>query len=76
MRIEFLKAAAMDDIVTVETSPLALGGASVELSQRILRGPVVLFTAQVKVACVAGGRAIRLPKAVHAALAGYMVTGH
>ena len=76
LRVEFLKAAAMDDIVTVETSPLALGGASLELNQRILRGPVVLLTAEVKVACVAGGRAIRLPKAVHAALGAHMVTGH
>ena len=74
MTIEFLKAAVMDDIVRVETTPAALGGASIDLSQRILRGPEVLLTAQVRVACVAGGRAARLPKAVRAALASAMVT--
>ena len=38
MTLEFLKAAAMDDIVCVETTPAALGGASIDLTQRILRG--------------------------------------
>jgi acyl-CoA thioester hydrolase len=74
MTVEFLKAALMDDIVSVETTPAALGGASIDLIQRILRGQDVLLTAEVRVACVAGGRATRLPKAVRAALESVMVT--
>lgn len=69
MRIDFRKPAFMDDIVCVETVAQELGGASVELAQRILRGAEVLVTAQVKVACVAGGRAVRLPAFVRAKLA-------
>ena len=66
MQIDFCKPARMDDIVTVETWPLDVGGASVELAQRVLRGVEMLVSAQVRVACVAGGRAVRLPPGVRA----------
>jgi len=61
MEIDFLKPAVMDDLLTVETTPLRVGGASLELTQRILRGPDALVSARVRVACVIDGRAARLP---------------
>ena len=70
MNVEFLKPARMDDLLTIETTPRALGGASMELDQRVLRGEEVLITAQVRIACVANGRPARMPKAVREALCG------
>lgn len=61
MTIDFLRPARMDDLLTVETTPKEARGASLSLSQRILRGEEVLVTAEVTVACVGGGRARRIP---------------
>ena len=61
MLIDFVRPAVMDDALTVETRPTLARGATMELDQRILRGEEVLVTAQVKVACVGGGRARRIP---------------
>jgi acyl-CoA thioester hydrolase len=61
MLIDFVKPAVMDDLLTVETKPTLARGATMELDQRILRGDEVLVTAQVKVACVGGGKARRIP---------------
>lgn len=70
MNIEFLKAAKMDDVVTVETSTREVKGASAILAQRVLRGDDILVTAEVRVAAVAGGRAARLPADVREKLVG------
>ena len=61
MLIDFVKPAVMDDLLTIETKPTLARGATMELDQRILRGEEVLVTAQVKVACVGGGKARRIP---------------
>lgn len=61
MLIDFVRPAVMDDLLTVETRPTLARGATMELDQRILRGEEVLVTAQVKVACVGGGKARRIP---------------
>jgi acyl-CoA thioester hydrolase len=61
MTIDFLKPAVMDDLLTVETRSVAARGATMDLEQRVLRGEDVLVTAQVRVACVGGGRARRIP---------------
>jgi acyl-CoA thioester hydrolase len=61
MDLGFVKPAVMDDLLTVETRVTALGGASLALDQRVLRGAETLVTANVKVVCVEGGRAKRLP---------------
>ncbi|WP_376986026.1 tol-pal system-associated acyl-CoA thioesterase [Bosea sp. R86505] len=61
MTIDFLKPAVMDDLLTIETRSVAARGATMDLEQRVLRGEDVLVTAQVKVACVGGGRARRIP---------------
>lgn len=62
MSIDWLKPALMDDLLTIETTPTVARGASMEISQRVLRGEVVLVTAQVTVACVGGGKARRIPE--------------
>jgi len=64
MGIDFLRAAVMDDELVVETTPVIVRGASMELSQRVLRAGEVLVTAEVTVACVGGGRARRIPDAL------------
>ncbi|TCR70224.1 tol-pal system-associated acyl-CoA thioesterase [Bosea sp. BK604] len=61
MAIDFLKPAVMDDMLLVETQATAARGATMDVAQRVLRGEEVLVTAQVKVACVGGGRARRIP---------------
>ncbi len=61
MDLEFLKPAAMDDLLSVETSVAGIGGASLTLVQRVLRGAETLVTATVRVVCVEAGRAKRLP---------------
>jgi acyl-CoA thioester hydrolase len=66
MELDFRKPALMDDLLSVETRPLELGGASLTLDQRVLRGDETLVTAVVKVVCVEAGRARRLPADVRA----------
>ena len=68
MTIDFRRAALMDDLLAVETRIAAIGGASIEMDQRILRGDERLVTARVKIAVVAGGRAIRIPAPLAARL--------
>ena len=63
--IDFLRPARIDDILTVETSTVLLGGARVVLSQRISLGDAVLVQARVKVAVISPeGRPRRMPAAV------------
>lgn len=64
MELEFMKPAAMDDLLSVETRVRQLGGASLTLDQRVLRGAETLVAATVKVVCVESGRAKRLPSDV------------
>ena len=61
MNIDFLRPARMDDLLTIETTPESVGGASIALVQRILREDETLLTATVQVACVSDGRPARLP---------------
>lgn len=70
MQIEFLRPAVMDDVLTVETTPVDMKGASMTVRQRVLRGEDDLVTADVKVVCVGGGRARRIPDAIRLKLAG------
>ena len=69
MEIDFLKPARMDDMLSVETSAAAIGGASIDLAQRIRRGEELLIAAKVRVACIADGRPKRLPSWVREKLA-------
>ena len=70
LAIEYLRPARMDDMVTVETGTREVRGASLHVDQRIVRGPDVLVTATVQVACLSGGRPVRVPDALRHALAG------
>ncbi len=68
MTLDFRRAALMDDLLTVETRIEAIGGASIEMAQAILRGAELLVTAKVRIAVLAGGRAVRIPKQLKARL--------
>jgi acyl-CoA thioester hydrolase len=70
MRIEFLKPARMDDVLTIVTAAQEVRGASILLRQEVRRGEEVLIEAQVRVACVSGGRARPIPKALRLAMGG------
>jgi acyl-CoA thioester hydrolase len=70
MKIEFLKPALMDDQLTVETAPVEMKGASMTVLQRVLRGGEELVTADVKVVCIGGGKARRIPEALRMKLGG------
>jgi acyl-CoA thioester hydrolase len=64
MAIEFLRPASMDDLLTVTTQPQEVRGASMTLRQEISRGEELLLTAEVVVAAVRQGRAVRIPDAL------------
>jgi len=68
MQIEFLKPARMDDLLDVVTVAREVRGASMLLRQEVRRADDVLVEAQVRVACVAGGRARPIPKALRIAM--------
>jgi len=67
--IDYLKPAKLDDLLTVETKAAKLGGASVDLRQRVLRDNDVLAELNVLVVCIGpDGRPHRIPDHVRGAL--------
>lgn len=69
MLCEFLKPARIDELLEVETRFREMGGARMELEQKVVRRGEVLFAAEVTVALVdASGRPRRFPKAMAEAL--------
>jgi len=68
MRIEFLKPARMDDLLEIATTPVEVKGASITLRQQIRRAHELLVEAQVRVACIAAGRARPIPRALRRAM--------
>ncbi|WP_200901980.1 tol-pal system-associated acyl-CoA thioesterase [Microvirga vignae] len=68
MNIDFLGAAVMDDVLTVVTRSREIRGASMTLQQEVRRGDDVLVRADVMVAAVRDGRAVRIPDNLRAAL--------
>lgn len=68
MSLDYLKPARMDDLLTVLTRTRELRGASMHLDQEVRRGEEVLVRAEVVVACVRDGRAVRLPESLRRAL--------
>jgi acyl-CoA thioester hydrolase len=70
MQIEFLKSAVMDDLLKVETTPVEMKGASMRVLQRVMRGNEILVTADVKIVCIGGGRAKRIPDTLRLKLGG------
>jgi acyl-CoA thioester hydrolase len=69
MNLDFLRPARMDDLLTVETKPVKIGAAILELAQTVRRDDEVLFTARVFIAAVADGKARRLPREIREKLA-------
>ena len=69
MNLDFLRPARMDDLLTVETRPVKIGAAILELDQTVRRDEQVLFTARVFIAAVADGKARRLPRQIREKLA-------
>jgi acyl-CoA thioester hydrolase len=62
--IRYLAPARLDDAVTIESTAIELGAASVRLNQRALRGETLLAEAQVRVGFVSPeGRPRRQPEA-------------
>jgi len=68
MSLDFLKPAHMDDVLAVATVPRDIRGASMTLAQEICRGEDLLLSAEVLVAAVRQGRAVRIPEVLRAAL--------
>lgn len=68
MSLDFLKPALMDDQLTILTRTRELRGASMKLVQEVRRGEEILVGAEVTVACVRDGRAVRLPDPLRARL--------
>lgn len=67
--VDYLKSARLDDLLTVETSVTKLGGASVELAQRVTRDGETLVDLKVLVVCVGkDGRPARIPDYLRAVL--------
>jgi len=67
MTIDFAKPARMDDLLDVRTWTAQMKGASMHLAQEVRRGEECLVKAEVVVACVRDGRAIRLPDGLRTA---------
>ena len=80
--IEYIAPARLDDALVVETRLKELGGATILLSQDVLRDATLLVRASVLVACVgAQGRPVRLPAELRSSLSSFndkpqMVTAH
>ena len=68
MTIDFLKAARMDDLLTIVSEPNEVKGASVTIRQKVTRGDEVLVTADVRVAFSSEGRAKPIPKPLRIAM--------
>lgn len=69
MALDFAKAARIDDVLVVETRVAECRGASLRLSQVVMRGAAPLVSADVTVAVIDGdGRPKRLPADIRAAL--------
>ena len=72
---EYLMPARLDDELTVATRLRTLGGAALEVEQRIRRGEQELVRLDVTLACIAAsGRPARLPVPLRAALSQVLTT--
>lgn len=69
MELDYLKAARLDDLLTVTTQVLEVGGASMRLDQRLLRGEELLLKGVLTIAMIApDGRPKRIPPPMRARL--------
>lgn len=69
MEIDYLKAARLDDLLTVTTSVCSFGGARMTMRQRLARGAETIATAVVTIVGITReGRARRIPDRVRLAV--------
>lgn len=68
MVLDYVRPARMDDLLSIRTRTSELRGASMHLRQEVRRADELLVAADVVVACVRDGRAVRLPDSLRAAL--------
>jgi acyl-CoA thioester hydrolase len=68
MSIDFRKAAYMDDVLDIVTTPEEVKGASATLNQKVMRGEELIVEAHVQFAFVSGGRARPLPEVLRRAM--------
>ena len=69
---EFLVPARFNDMLHVQTHPLAFTGSRVELAQDILRDRTLLFTSCTTLACMnEAGKPRRIPEAIRSGLNGF-----
>ena len=67
--VDYFRPALLDDELLVESRLVAVGGASVDVDQRVSRGAAELARLAVRIACLGrDGRPARLPPALRAAL--------
>src|ERR1700690_3578446 len=70
--VDYLKPAMLDDLLSIETRVLEVGGAVVRLDQRVLREGELLARLTIRIACLnRKGRPQRLPEPVRVALTAY-----
>lgn len=70
---DYRKPARLDDLLEVRTRLSALGGASLEMDQEIVRDGLVLVALSFKLAAMrTDGRAARVPEAVRAVLTDFL----
>jgi acyl-CoA thioester hydrolase len=68
--VEYLAPARLEDELVVTTALARLGGAGVDLAQRVTRADDLLADCTVRLACIGpGGRPARMPAELRAALA-------
>lgn len=67
LEIDYLRPAVLDDLLTVETRVVDIGGSRLLLDQRLLKGAETVATAAVTVVAIGGhGRPRRLPPTIRA----------
>ncbi|MEQ6248656.1 tol-pal system-associated acyl-CoA thioesterase [Sulfitobacter sp. HNIBRBA3233] len=59
---DYIQPARFDDILDVRTALESLSGVRMVMTQEVMRGETLLFTARVQIVCIgAGGKPVRLP---------------
>ena len=65
LKANFVEAAKFNDLLFTETDLLYIKSASIGLEQRIFRNKNLIFTAEVKLACInQAGRPVKIPSEV------------
>jgi len=68
--VDYRRAAVLDDLLTVRTRVVKVGGATLEMAQTVMRGDEILVEAMAKLACVSAAslKPARIPEGLRADL--------